>query len=160
LSYQDAIEILKKAKYKGENFHFEVKYGIDLQREHEKYLSESYFKNPVFVTNWPKEIKPFYMKQNEDCETVSNMDLLVPQVGEIAGGSEREERYEHLVTAMKKGDLLNTGRYQWYLDLRKYGTVPHAGYGLGFERFIQYVTGIKNIQDTIPVPRVPGNCYM
>eukprot|EP01118_Nematostelium_gracile_P018360 TRINITY_DN8131_c0_g1_i1.p1 TRINITY_DN8131_c0_g1~~TRINITY_DN8131_c0_g1_i1.p1 ORF type:complete len:315 (-),score=73.77 TRINITY_DN8131_c0_g1_i1:34-978(-) len=148
ISYSDAINILIKSNSK---FEFKPEYGSDLQREHEKYLCEHHFKKPVFVTDWPKEIKAFYMKLNQDKKTVAAMDLLVPGVGELIGGSAREDDHDVLKQAMEK--LNHDGSYDWYLDLRKYGSFPHAGFGLGFERFIQFVTGMKNIKDTIPLPR-------
>jgi asparaginyl-tRNA synthetase len=157
ITYKEALSILDKAKNNGEQFQFPITYGSDLQREHERYLCDVHFKKPVFVINWPRDLKAFYMRQNSDDQTVAAMDLLVPTVGEIAGGSAREERFDLLAHAMQQRNLLNDN-YNWYLDLRKFGTVPHAGFGLGFERFIQYVTGIKNIKDSIPVPRFPGAC--
>ncbi len=155
VSYTEAIQLLQKAPK--DSFKFPVHYGVDLQREHEKYLCDK-FNLPLFITDWPKEIKPFYMRQNDDAKTVAALDLLVPGVGEIVGGSVREERYEQLVQAMKHASLMEKDTYDWYLDLRRYGTVPHAGFGLGFERFIQFATGIKNIKDVIPIPRAQGAC--
>ncbi len=152
LTYTEAIDILAKVKDR-----FEVKdiyWGMDLQSEHERYLSEQVFKKPLFLTNYPKEIKSFYMKQNEDGKTVAAADLLVPGVGELIGGSQREDNYEKLVERMKE---CNLPLEDWYLDLRKYGGVTHAGFGLGFERMIMYLTGISNIRDVIPYPRTVSN---
>lgn len=151
VEYKDAVNILEKAK---QEFEYPVEWGADLQTEHERYLTEEVFKKPVFVLNYPKKIKPFYMRVNDDNETVSAMDLLVPGVGEIIGGSQREERSNVLLQRIQELGL-NEQDYWWYLDLRKYGTSPHAGYGLGFERAVMYVTGMKNIRDVIPFPRVP-----
>jgi len=151
LSYTDAVETLKKS---GETFEFPVEWGIDLQSEHERYLTEKTFKKPVIVYDYPKDIKAFYMKMNDDGKTVRAMDVLVPKVGEIIGGSQREERLEVLEERMKSCGL-NPEEYWWYLDLRRYGTVPHAGFGLGLERTVQFVTGMANIRDVIPFPRAP-----
>ncbi|MDD3168375.1 MAG: asparagine--tRNA ligase, partial [Eubacteriales bacterium] len=151
ITYTEAVELLKKS---GKEFLFPVEWGIDLQTEHERYLTEEIFKRPVFVTDYPKEIKAFYMRMNEDGKTVAAMDLLVPGVGEIIGGSQREERYDILVSRIKELGL-NEDDYWWYLDLRKYGGVKHAGYGLGFERIIMYITGMSNIRDVLPFPRTP-----
>ncbi|MBN2853814.1 MAG: asparagine--tRNA ligase [Clostridia bacterium] len=151
VTYTEAVEILKNSQQKFEN---EVSWGIDLQTEHERFLTEQYFKKPVFVTDYPKEIKAFYMRVNDDNKTVAAMDLLVPGVGEIIGGSQREERYDVLVNRINELGM-NTDDYWWYLDLRKYGTNKHAGFGLGFERAIMYITGMTNIRDVIPFPRVP-----
>ncbi|MDK2922513.1 MAG: asparaginyl-tRNA synthetase [Desulfonauticus sp.] len=153
ISYTEAIELLKKAK---KDFEYPVEYGLDLQTEHERYLSEEYFKKPVFVFDYPKEIKAFYMRLNDDGKTVAAMDLLVPRVGELVGGSQREERLDVLVARMKELGLSEED-YWWYLDLRRFGTVPHAGFGLGFERLIMFITGISNIRDVIPFPRTPRN---
>jgi asparaginyl-tRNA synthetase len=153
LEYTEAIKILEKATKK---FEFPVKWGIDLQSEHEKYLTEEVFKKPVFVCNYPKEIKAFYMKLNDDDKTVAAVDLLVPKIGEIIGGSQREDRYDVLVDKMKSSNI-NPDDMKWYLDLRLYGGCEHAGFGLGFERAIQYITGIENIKDVIPFPRTPKN---
>lgn len=151
-TYTEAVSILEKAN---KPFEFPVKWGLDLQSEHERYLAEEYFKKPVILTNYPKEIKAFYMRTNEDGKTVAAMDVLVPKVGEIIGGSQREERLPVLEAKMK--DLgLKPEDYWWYLELRKYGTVPHAGFGAGFERLVQFVTGMENIRDVIPFPRYPG----
>lgn len=153
ITYTEAIEILEKAD---REFKYPVKWGIDLQTEHERYITEEVYKKPVFVTNYPKEIKAFYMYENEDKKTVAAMDLLVPGVGEIIGGSQREHRIEILEDKMKNmGMEMDT--YNWYLDLRRYGSVVHSGYGLGFERAVMYITGMKNIRDVIPFPRTVGN---
>lgn len=136
MTYTEAIELLKKANHK---FEYQPEWGIDLQTEHERYLSEQIFKGPVFVTDYPKEIKAFYMKQNDDGKTVRAMDLLVPGVGELIGGSQREDDFEKLKTRMEEMQL-DTEEYSWFLDLRKYGTVPHAGFGVGFERLVMYVS--------------------
>lgn len=154
ISYTDAIKELEKVNDK---FEYKVSWGVDLQTEHERYLCEQIFKKPVFVTDYPIEIKAFYMKQNPDGKTVAASDLLVPGIGEIIGGSQREENYDKLVSRMTElGMDLND--YWWYLDLRKYGSVNHAGFGLGFERAIMYLTGMQNIRDVIPFPRTPKNC--
>ena len=152
VSYTDAVELLKK---NNDNFQYKVEWGTDLQTEHERYLTEQIFKKPVFVTDYPKEIKAFYMRQNEDGKTVAAADMLVPGIGELIGGSQREERLDVLEARMKELGL-NTADYDWYLDLRRYGSVKHAGYGLGFERLLMYVTGIPNIRDVIPFPRTCG----
>ena len=149
VTYTEAIDILKKS---GVNFEYPVEWGIDLQTEHERYITEQVFKKPVFVINYPKEIKAFYMRMNDDGKTVAAMDLLVPGVGEIIGGSQREERLEVLEKKMDEMGL-NKEDYWWYLDIRKYGGVKHAGYGLGFERIIMYITGMGNIRDVVPFPR-------
>lgn len=154
ISYTKAIEILKEHN---NEFQFPVDWGTDLQTEHERYLSEKIFKKPVFVTDYPAEIKAFYMKQNTDGKTVAAADLLAPGIGEIIGGSQREDDLEILKDKIKKFGL-NEEDYWWYLDLRKYGSVPHAGFGLGFERLIMYVTGMGNIRDVIPFARTPKNC--
>lgn len=151
-SYTEAIKILEKS---GKSFEFPVKWGLDLQSEHERYLAEEYFSKPVIVTDFPKEIKAFYMRGNEDGKTVAAMDVLVPKVGEIIGGSQREERLDVLEGKIKAMGL-HPEDYWWYLELRKYGTVPHAGFGLGFERLVQFTTGMENIRDVIPFPRFPG----
>lgn len=151
--YTEAIRLLKES---GEEFQYPVEWGCDLQTEHERYISEKVFKKAVFVTNYPKEIKSFYMKQNPDGKTVAAVDLLVPGVGEIIGGSEREADYDKLVAAMKERNM-NLDLYSDYLDLRKYGSVPHGGFGLGFERLIMYVTGVSNIRDVILYPRTVGS---
>ncbi len=153
ITYTDAIEVLKKADVQ---FEYPVEWGIDLQTEHEKYLSEKYFKKPVFVTNYPKDIKAFYMRLNDDGKTVAAADLLAPGIGEIIGGSQREERLDVLEARMKELNLSQED-YKWYLELRKYGGVKHSGFGLGFERCVMYVTGIANIRDVIPFPRTVKN---
>ena len=153
ITYTEAISILEKTD---RFFEFPVSWGTDLQAEHERYLCEEVFAKPVFVTDYPKEIKPFYMRLNDDNETVAAMDLLLPGIGEIIGGSQREERYDFLVSRMKKSNL-NLEDYSWYLDLRRFGTVPHSGFGLGFERLLQFVTSMNNIRDVIPFPRTPGS---
>ncbi len=152
VTYTEAVEILEKC---GETFEYPVKWGIDLQTEHERYLTETVFKKPIFVTDYPKEIKAFYMRLNDDGKTVAAMDCLVPGVGEIIGGSQREERMDILLDRMKEMGL-NEEDYGFYLDLRKYGSNKHAGYGLGFERAIMYLTGMSNIRDVIPFPRTVG----
>ena len=153
VTYTEAIELLKKS---GEDFQYPVEWGCDLQTEHERYIAEKVFKKAVFVTDYPKEIKSFYMKQNPDGKTVAAVDLLVPGVGEIIGGSEREADYDKLLAAMNDRGM-NLEPYADYLDLRKYGSVPHGGFGLGFERLVMYVTGISNIRDVILYPRTVGN---
>lgn len=152
ISYTEAISILEKS---GKTFEFPVKWGLDLQSEHERYLAEEHFKKPVILTDYPKDIKAFYMRMNEDGKTVAAMDVLVPSIGEIIGGSQREERLD-LLTKRLEDCGLNPEDYWWYLELRKYGSVPHAGFGAGFERLIQFVTGMENIRDVIPFPRYPG----
>ncbi len=154
VTYTEAIEILEK---NNDAFDYKVYWGCDLQTEHERYLTEQVFKRPVFVTDYPKEIKAFYMKLNEDGKTVAAMDCLVPGIGEIIGGSQREENYDILVKRMEELGM-NMDEYAEYLDLRRYGTSRHAGFGLGFERLVMYVTGISNIRDAIPYPRTVGNC--
>ncbi|MDD3173465.1 MAG: asparagine--tRNA ligase [Herbinix sp.] len=154
VTYTEAIDILTK---NNDNFDYKVSWGCDLQTEHERYLTEQVFKKPVFVTDYPKEIKAFYMKMNEDNKTVAAMDLLVPGIGEIIGGSQREDDYDKLVKRM--GELgLKKEDYEFYLDLRKYGSTRHAGFGLGFERCVMYLTGMGNIRDVIPFPRTVNNC--
>ncbi|MBU5292745.1 asparagine--tRNA ligase [Anaerosalibacter bizertensis] len=153
ITYTEAIEILEKSK---EKFQYPVKWGIDLQTEHERYITEKVFKKPVFVTDYPKDIKAFYMRLNDDNKTVAAMDLLVPGVGEIVGGSQREERLDVLEERMKELGM-SEKEYWWYLELRKYGGTKHAGFGLGFERAIMYMTGMKNIRDVIPFPRTVGS---
>ena len=153
IDHKDVITILKKADVKWE---FDPAYGEDIAKEHEKYITE-YFNGPVFIKNWPKDIKAFYMKQNEDGETVAAVDLEVPGAGELMGGSQREESYEKLVKRMDELGM-NKEELSWYLDLRKYGTCIHSGFGMGFERLLIYITGIDNIRDVIPYPRTPGNC--
>ncbi len=153
VTYTEAIEILKDC---GEKFEYDVEWGIDLQTEHERYLSEKVYKRPVFVTNYPKEIKSFYMKLDEDGKTVAACDLLVPGIGELLGGSQREENYDVLLQRMEECGL-NPEDYWWYLELRKYGTTKHSGFGLGFERLIMYITGVSNIRDVIPYARTTKN---
>ncbi|TAL36766.1 MAG: asparagine--tRNA ligase [Spirochaetes bacterium] len=153
ITYTEAVDLLQKS---GESFEFPVKWGSDLQSEHERYLTEKKFKKPVTVTDYPSGIKAFYMKLNDDGKTVRAMDVLLPRIGEIIGGSEREYRYDVLVERMKSMEL-NPDDLWWYLDIRRYGTVPHAGFGLGFERAVQFITGMQNIRDVIPFPRTPGN---
>ena len=153
IDYTDAIDVLLKS---GKKFEFPVSWGIDLSSEHERFLAEEYFKSPVVVKNYPKDIKAFYMRLNDDGKTVAAMDVLAPGIGEIIGGSQREERLEILDKRMEEMGL-NPEDYWWYRDLRKYGTVPHSGFGLGFERLIVYVTGVQNIRDVIPFPRAPRN---
>jgi asparaginyl-tRNA synthetase len=151
--YTEAVEILNKS---GKTFEFPVEYGLNLQSEHERFLTEEHFKSPVTVFNYPREIKPFYMRLNDDQETVTAMDVLVPGIGEVIGGAQREERLEQLLENMKFHKL-RPEDYWWYVDLRKYGTVPHAGFGLGFERLLMFLTGVSNIRDVIPYARTPGN---
>jgi len=151
--YTEAIEILRKS---GRQFEYPVDYGLNMQSEHERFLTEEHFKSPTTVFNYPKEIKPFYMRQNDDGKTVTAMDVLVPGIGEVIGGAQREERPEKLLENMQLHNL-NAEDYGWYLDLRKYGTVPHAGFGLGFERLLMFLTGVSNIRDVIPFARTPGN---
>lgn len=153
VDYTDAIEILQKC---GKKFENPVKWGIDLQSEHERYLAEEHFKSPVVVKNYPKDIKAFYMRQNDDGKTVAAMDVLAPGIGEIIGGSQREDRLELLDKRMEEMGL-NKDSYYWYRDLRRYGSVPHSGFGLGFERLIVYITGVGNVRDAIPFPRTPRN---
>jgi asparaginyl-tRNA synthetase len=152
ITYTQAIHILEKS---GKSFQFPVKWGLDLQSEHERYLAEEHFSKPVILSDYPKEIKAFYMRANDDGKTVAAMDVLVPAIGEIIGGSQREERLDVLEAKLKEVNL-PLENYWWYLELRKYGSVPHAGFGVGFERLIQFATGMENIRDVIPFPRVPG----
>ncbi|HEY7168446.1 MAG TPA: amino acid--tRNA ligase-related protein, partial [Candidatus Binatia bacterium] len=140
----------------GRAWEFPVEWGNDLQTEHERFLSEEVFKKPVIVTDYPKDIKAFYMRMNEDNRTVRAMDVLVPRVGEIIGGSQREERYDVLLERLRASGL-DEKAYWWYLDLRRFGSAPHSGFGLGLERMMMYLTGLKNIRDVIPFPRTPGN---
>ncbi len=153
LDYSEAIEILRKS---GRKFDYPVEWGLDLQTEHERYLVEEHVKRPVVVMNYPEQIKAFYMRLNDDGRTVAAMDVLAPGIGEIIGGSQREERLDHLDRRMAQFNI-DPAHYQWYRDLRRYGTVPHAGFGLGFERLVVYVCGLANIRDAIPYPRVPGS---
>ncbi|XZR53280.1 MAG: asparagine--tRNA ligase [Enterobacteriaceae bacterium] len=152
IDYSEAIKILLKSNI---NFKFPIKWGLEIYSEHERYLSDKYFKKPVIIKNYPKNIKPFYMKINKDFKTVANMDILVPGVGEIIGGSQREDRLNILDKRIIENKLIKK-KYWWYRDIRKYGTVPHAGFGLGFERILNYITGLKNIRDVIPFPRTPN----
>ncbi|MDR1492161.1 MAG: asparagine--tRNA ligase [Planctomycetaceae bacterium] len=154
IPYTDAIEILRKS---GRKFEYPVSWGCDLQSEHERFLVEQHFHSPVVLYDYPRTLKPFYMKVNDDEKTVRAMDVLVPKVGEIIGGSQREERLDVLQLRMREQGL-NEENYWWYVDLRRYGTVPHSGFGLGLERAVQFVTGMANIRDVIPYPRTPGNC--
>lgn len=153
LSYTDAVNLLKAS---GKQFEYPVDYGSNLQSEHERYLTEEHFKCPVTLFNYPREIKPFYMRQNDDNQTVAAMDVLVPGIGEIIGGSQREERLDRLDAALEHHKL-SQDDYWWYRDLRRFGTAPHAGFGLGFERMLMFVTGVGNIRDVIPFARTPGN---
>ncbi len=153
LTYTKAIEILEQS---GQKFEFPVKWGLDLQSEHERYLTEQVFKKPVILTDYPKDIKGFYMRANEDGKTVAALDVLVPGIGEIIGGSQREERFDVLKQRIQDMDM-DPELYSWYLDLRKYGSVPHGGFGLGLERVLGYITGVANVRDLIPYPRTPGN---
>jgi len=153
VTYKEAVELLTKS---GEKFEFPVAYGANLQSEHERWLTEKHFKCPVTVFDYPKEIKPFYMRLNDDGKTVTAMDVLVPGIGEIVGGSQREERLEVLEENMRRHKM-DPADYKWYLDLRRYGTVPHSGFGLGFERMLMFVTGVSNIRDVIPFARTPGS---
>ena len=153
IPYREVIAILKSS---GQDFEFEVAFGKDLQAEHERFLTEDYFKKPAIVFDYPKSIKPFYMRLNDDGETVAAMDVLLPRIGEIIGGSQREERYEVLEARIEETGLQKE-TYWWYLDSRKYGSVPHCGFGLGLERLLMFVTGITNIRDVIPYPRTPNS---
>jgi len=155
ITYTEAIDILLQSNhYKKKKFQYDVGWGIDMQSEHERYLVEKHFKKPVIVIDYPKEIKSFYMRQNDDGKTVAAMDILAPGIGEIVGGSQREERYEKLVQRMEEMHIPQNDLW-WYLDTRRFGSVPHAGFGLGFERLVQFVTGMTNIRDVIPFPRTP-----
>ena len=151
MDYNEAIKLLENADV---SFEFPVEWGLDLQSEHERWLTETHVGRPVVVMNYPKEIKAFYMRSNDDEKTVAAMDVLAPGIGEIIGGSQREERLDQLDTRM---DTEMREQLWWYRDLRRYGTVPHAGFGLGFERLLNYITGMENIRDAIPFPRTPGN---
>jgi asparaginyl-tRNA synthetase len=153
LPYRDAVDILEKS---GQQFEYDIDFGKDLQSEHERYLTEKHFKKPVIVYDYPKTIKPFYMRLNDDQETVAALDVLVPEIGEIIGGSQREERLDVLEARMDEMGL-DKAPYWWYLESRKYGTVAHSGFGLGFERLLMLITGIKNIRDVIPFPRTPNS---
>jgi asparaginyl-tRNA synthetase len=156
ITYTEAISLLQKS---GRNFEFPTVWGADLQSEHERYLTEELFKKPAIVTDYPREIKAFYMRANDDGRTVAAMDVLAPRIGEIIGGSQREERYDALVERIRAGGAhgMTEEAYWWYLDLRRFGGVEHAGFGMGFERMMMYLTGMKNIRDVIPFPRTPGN---
>jgi asparaginyl-tRNA synthetase len=156
ITYTEAIRLLEAARDHGRNWEFPVRWGADLQSEHERYLTEEVFRRPVVVTDYPREIKPFYMRLNDDGRTVRAMDVLAPRIGEIIGGSQREERLDLLRSRMAEHHL-DEQAYWWYLDLRRYGSAPHAGFGLGLERLLMYVTGMKNIRDVIPFPRTPGS---
>jgi asparaginyl-tRNA synthetase len=156
VTYTEAVEILQKS---GKKFDYPVTWGVDLQTEHERYLTEEVFKGPVFVTDYPKEIKAFYMKLNPDGKTVAAMDCLVPGIGEIIGGSQREEDYDKLLARMNELEM-DIDQYSFYLDIRKYGTTRHAGFGLGFERCVMYLTGMSNIRDVLPYPRTVKNCEL
>jgi asparaginyl-tRNA synthetase len=157
IDYSEAIRQLEKASAAGHKFEYEPKWGIDMQSEHERYLTEQVFGRPVVVMNYPKDIKAFYMRLNDDGKTVAAMDILAPGIGEIVGGSQREERLDVLDARIREMHL-DPAAYWWYRDLRRYGTVPHAGFGLGFERTIAYATGLGNVRDCIPFPRTPKNC--
>ena len=152
LTYSEAVAALERS---GESFEYPVKWGADLQSEHERWLTERHVGRPIVVTDYPKEIKAFYMYANDDGKTVRAMDVLVPKVGEIIGGSQREDRLDVLRARLRESGL-DESHYDWYLDLRRFGSVPHAGFGLGFERLMLYLTGMANIRDVIPFPRVPG----
>ena len=156
VTYTEAIEILQKS---GQEFEYKPEWGAELQTEHERYLTEQVFKKPIFVINYPKECKAFYMKQNDDGKTVAAMDCLVPGIGEIIGGSQREDDYDKLVSRMEELGM-DLSQYGFYLDLRKYGSTRHAGFGLGFERCVMYLTGMQNIRDVLPFPRTVGNCEL
>ncbi|MGD9371575.1 MAG: asparagine--tRNA ligase, partial [Desulfobacterales bacterium] len=153
LPYRNAVEILKKS---GQKFEYSVDFGTDLQTEHERFLTETHFGKPVIVYDYPKTIKPFYMRVNDDQETVAAMDVLVPGIGEIIGGSQREERLDVLEARMEELGM-DKAPYWWYLDARRFGSVPHSGFGLGFERLLMLITGIQNIRDVIPFPRTPNS---
>jgi asparaginyl-tRNA synthetase len=153
MDYAEAIEILKAS---GKSFEYPAEWGLDLQTEHERFLTEQHCKAPVVVKNYPTEIKAFYMRLNDGGSTVAAMDVLAPGIGEIIGGSQREERLDVLTRRMREHGL-DPSTYQWFLDLRRYGTVPHSGFGLGFERLLNYITGLGNIRDVIPYPRTPGS---
>jgi asparaginyl-tRNA synthetase len=157
VSYTEVISILMSSShYKKKKFKYDVAWGTDLQSEHERYLVEKHFNKPVIVYNYPKDIKAFYMRLNEDEKTVAAMDILVPGIGELVGGSQREERLDKLTSRMVQMNI-STNELSWYLDTRRFGTVPHAGFGLGFERLVQFVTGMGNIRDVIAFPRFPRN---
>ena len=151
ITYTEAIEIMKNS---GKKFEYTPEFGIDMQTEHERFLAEEHFKSPVIVRDYPKEIKAFYMRLNDDNKTVAAMDVLVPGIGELIGGSQREERLDVLLNRINECGM-NEADYEWYLDSRRFGSVPHAGFGLGFERMMMLITGIANIRDVIPFPRTP-----
>ena len=153
VTYTEGVEILEKC---GKEFDYPVKWGIDLQSEHERYLVEEHFKKPVILYNYPKDIKAFYMKLNDDNQTVRAMDVLFPKIGELIGGSQREENYDKLLGRIREMGLPEPN-YWWYLDTRKFGTAPHSGFGMGFERLLIFITGMTNIRDVIPFPRYPDN---
>ena len=153
ITYTEAVRMLQAS---GESFEFPVEWGLDLQSEHERYITEKRIGKPVVVTDYPRDIKAFYMRLNDDGDTVRAMDVLVPRIGEIIGGSQREERHDLLLDRMRQAGL-DERDYWWYLDLRQYGTVPHSGFGLGFERTVQFITGMQNIRDISPFPRTPKN---
>ena len=157
LPYTEGITILEEAIAGGQKFEYPVYWGCDLASEHERFLVEQHFKRPVILTDYPKEIKAFYMKLNEDGKTVRAMDVLFPKIGEIIGGSEREENYDKLTARIEELDIPMKDMW-WYLDTRRFGTCPHSGFGLGFERLLLFVTGMANIRDVIPFPRTPGSC--
>jgi asparaginyl-tRNA synthetase len=158
ITYTEAVNILRESNhYKKKKFQYDVEWGVDLQSEHERYLVEKHFKKPVIVTGYPAAIKAFYMRMNEDGKTVAAMDILAPGIGEIVGGSQREERYEKLLQRMEQMHI-PAEDLSWYLDTRRFGTVTHAGFGLGFERMVLFVTGMTNIRDVIPFARTPKNC--
>ena len=152
MTYTRAVDILEQSK---QEFEFPVSWGVDLASEHERFITETYLKKPVILTDYPEDIKPFYMRRNDDQKTVAAMDVLVPGLGEIIGGSQREERLDLLDVKMKKLGVQE--ELWWYRDLRRFGTVPHGGFGLGFERLVSYITGMDNVRDTIPFPRTPGS---
>ncbi|MEG1575039.1 MAG: amino acid--tRNA ligase-related protein, partial [Bacteroidales bacterium] len=156
LTYTEGVQILEQAVLGGHKFEFPVYWGADLAAEHERYLVEEHFKRPVILTDYPKEIKSFYMKQNDDGKTVRAMDVLFPKIGEIIGGSQREENYEKLLSRAREMNVPEKDIW-WYLDTRRFGTAPHSGFGLGFERLLLFVTGMSNIRDVIPFPRTPRN---
>ena len=153
ITYTEAVDILMKS---GKKFEYPVEWGTNLQAEHERYITEEVIGKPVIIRDYPKSFKPFYMRVNDEGKTVAAMDVLAPRIGEIIGGSQREERYDVLMNRIRETSL-NPDDYWWYLDLRKYGTAPHSGFGLGFERIVQFITGMSNIRDVIPFPRTPKN---
>jgi asparaginyl-tRNA synthetase len=157
MTYTEAIDILQKVQAKTKRFKFPTTWGSSLQSEHERYLASEYCERPVFVTDYPSQLKPFYMRANDDAKTVACFDLLLPGIGELVGGSMREERYSVLEQKMKDAKM-DMEDYQWYLDLRKYGSSPHGGYGIGFERLLLWLTGLENVREVIPMPRWVGHC--